>query len=425
MLEGFGGKELDEAFFDYVLLGKGKPKSKRAEKLRKSFLYWYPLDSRHSGADLVRNHLPFFIFNHVAIFPKEHWPKQIVTNGFVLMEGKKMSKSLANILPLRKAVGEYGADVIRFSVVSGADLTQDTDFNRSVADGTNTRLAFIAELVEKAAEELPGNSLQLFSKGKKIAVEKKHSAKEMKSIDRWLLSRLNRKIRKAHALYEQIKLREVALEIFYDLFNDLHWYLKRTDEPKLKEFFLKWCILINPFMPHVSEEFHSMLGGKGFASAAQFPKADEKLIDEKAEKQEELVKTVLEDVEKIASLVIKDKTQSLKEANIFVAAAWKKKLHGIIRDEKAFDKIMKACSQDAELRTKMNDVQRIAKQLAKNAYSLGEVLSQEEELEALAHAKAFYESEFKCKVSIVKEEEAKDEKAKIALPSKPAIKLVL
>ena len=138
LLESEGIGELTEEFFDYVFYGKGKVSGKSAavaKKCRESFLYWYPLDSRHSGADLLRNHLPFFIFNHVAIFPREHWPKQIVTNGFVMMNGAKMSKSMGNILPLRKALREYGADIIRFSVVSGADITQDTDFNKTVAEG--------------------------------------------------------------------------------------------------------------------------------------------------------------------------------------------------------------------------------------------------------------------------------------------------
>ena len=41
------------------------------EEIRKEFSYFYPVDSRHSGRDLVPNHLTFFVFNHVAIFPEE------------------------------------------------------------------------------------------------------------------------------------------------------------------------------------------------------------------------------------------------------------------------------------------------------------------------------------------------------------------
>ncbi|MEM3094408.1 MAG: leucine--tRNA ligase, partial [Nitrososphaera sp.] len=66
---------ITDAFFDYVLLGIGnadqvakecKVPASTVEQIRKEFSYFYPVDSRHSGRDLVPNHLTFFIFNHVA-----------------------------------------------------------------------------------------------------------------------------------------------------------------------------------------------------------------------------------------------------------------------------------------------------------------------------------------------------------------------
>ena len=70
-----------------------------AKKARESFEYFYPVDSRHSGRDLVPNHLSFFVLNHVAIYDEKKWPKQIVVNGSVLMDGKKMSKSMGKYNP--------------------------------------------------------------------------------------------------------------------------------------------------------------------------------------------------------------------------------------------------------------------------------------------------------------------------------------
>ncbi|MFH0737831.1 MAG: leucine--tRNA ligase, partial [Candidatus Micrarchaeota archaeon] len=228
--------EMDEAFFDALFLGKGpKSKDKAVAKMRESFLYWYPVDSRHSAGDLIRNHLTLYIFNHVGIFDdKRLWPKQIVTNGFVTMDGAKMSKSMGNILPLRKAIAEYGADVIRFAVVAGADLSSDTDFNRSVADGVRTRLASIARLVSET---------------------KKTAKKTHGRIEKWLLSRLNRKIERAEKMYDDLAIRELALDIFYDVSTDLQWYMKRSKEPNLHDFSEKWSIMIAPFMPHYAEEF--------------------------------------------------------------------------------------------------------------------------------------------------------------------------
>jgi len=65
------------------------------EEIRKHFNYWYPVDLRSSGKDLVPNHLLFFLFHHVALFEEDKWPKALAVNGFVSLEGQKMSKSKA------------------------------------------------------------------------------------------------------------------------------------------------------------------------------------------------------------------------------------------------------------------------------------------------------------------------------------------
>src|SRR5438094_1076222 len=119
-------ENIGDSFFDYILLGKCNASQVAADckiptvlidEMRNEFSYFYPLDARHSGRDLIPNHLSFFIFNHAAIFERENWPKQIVVNGSVLMEGKKMSKSLGNIIPLRTAIKEHNADAIRMAIL--------------------------------------------------------------------------------------------------------------------------------------------------------------------------------------------------------------------------------------------------------------------------------------------------------------------
>ena len=404
LLEEIRAEEMNDEFFDYVFLGKESAKHKtentKLKKLRESFLYWYPVDSRHSAGDLIRNHLTLYLFIHTAIFEKKLWPKQLVTNGFVLMDGKKMSKSMGNITPLRKAIKDYSADIIRFAVVSGADLATDSDFSRTVADGVRSRLEFIY----------------------KLAIESKES-KKVHKIDQWILSRINKKIKNAEKLYEELAIRELSLEIFYDVVSDLQWYTKRTDKPNLKSFLAKWCVLISPFMPHFAEELNEILGGKELVTTSNYPKFKDK-IDEKIEMEEEFVKSTRTDIEKISSLLVKDPTtQKVKQIEIVVASPWKKKLYDIVKKEQKFELVMKACSQDSELKSLMADVQRVVKQLVKNAYSLTETLNQKEEIEALNDAKGFFEKEFGCSVHITTDSESKSDRAKLALPGKPAISL--
>ncbi len=393
MLSKVPPERMDEAFFDYVLLGKGKGDAEM-EALRQSFLYWYPVDSRHSAGDLIRNHLTLYIFNHVGIFEdKRLWPRQIVTNGFVLMDGSKMSKSMGNILPLRKAIAEYGADVIRFSVVCGADLSSDTDFNSSVADGVRSRIALLSRLVSESKEK---------------------AGKPHGRIERWLHSRLNRKIERAGKLYDELAIRDLALEIFYDVVSDLQWYVKRADEPNLSWFFREWVRLIAPFMPHYAEEYWEELGGKGFITSAGFPEPDRSKVDDTVEAGEELVRKVHADIEKISGLIGKKP----QKVTIYVASSWKRRLYSLAKANPSFEALMKSAAAE---KMDMKAVQSVAKQVMKNVHSLQEPVPEDEELEALRDAQAFLAREYSCEVVVLPEAESRHEKSRSALPGKPAI----
>ncbi len=101
------------SFYDYVFLGEGQPPlilPEVARRAREEFSYWYPpVDQRHSGIDLIGNHLSFFIAHHAAIFPREMWPRSITLNNFVIRNGQKMSRSLGNVLPPQGGRGQLSA----------------------------------------------------------------------------------------------------------------------------------------------------------------------------------------------------------------------------------------------------------------------------------------------------------------------------
>jgi leucyl-tRNA synthetase len=62
------------------------------DKARAEFQYWYPVDLRVSGKDLVPNHLTYYLYNHVAMWPTEpeKWPKGIRANGHLLLNSEKV-----------------------------------------------------------------------------------------------------------------------------------------------------------------------------------------------------------------------------------------------------------------------------------------------------------------------------------------------
>src|SRR3954452_19699888 len=94
---------------DDIVKKSGIPKA-TLEGMRREFEYFYPLDLRVSGKDLVPNHLTFFIYNHVAIFPENKWPRAVRANGHLQLNREKMSKSTGKFLTMAEAVDKFGSD---------------------------------------------------------------------------------------------------------------------------------------------------------------------------------------------------------------------------------------------------------------------------------------------------------------------------
>ena len=102
--------------WDYVFLGGPLPSpcgipEPTLQRMRREFEYWYPFDLRVSGKDLIQNHLTFTLYNHTAIFPAKLWPRSFRTNGHLLLDSEKMSKSTGNFKTLEE-VGRGGRDPI-------------------------------------------------------------------------------------------------------------------------------------------------------------------------------------------------------------------------------------------------------------------------------------------------------------------------
>ncbi|KAI0516787.1 leucyl-tRNA synthetase [Xylaria bambusicola] len=110
------------------------------DAMRNEFTYFYPLDVRISGKDLITNHLLFFLYHHVAIFDKPFWPKGIRANGHLMLNGEKMSKSTGNFLTLRDAMEKYGSDATRISLADGGDGIEDANLEEAVCNATILRI---------------------------------------------------------------------------------------------------------------------------------------------------------------------------------------------------------------------------------------------------------------------------------------------
>lgn len=121
--------------------------------MRRSFEYWYPLDMRSSGKDLIPNHLTFFLYIHLALFPREYWPVSVRSNGHLLLNGEKMSKSTGNFLTLSQSVKKFGADATRITLADAGDGMEDANFEEKGANAAIMRMYTLKEWIEETLKD--------------------------------------------------------------------------------------------------------------------------------------------------------------------------------------------------------------------------------------------------------------------------------
>ncbi|XP_060837140.1 leucine--tRNA ligase, cytoplasmic [Rhopalosiphum padi] len=269
-------EEMTPEVWDYIFLdNKNYPKQCKINKkyldiMKNEFEYWYPVDLRCSGKDLIQNHLTFFIYNHCAIWAKrpDLWPKSIRANGHLLLNSAKMSKSDGNFMTLEEAVNKFSADGMRFCLADAGDAIEDANFVENMADAGILRLyTFIEWVKEVLASEatLRNGPTDSFT-------------------DTVFMSEINLKIQQTGEYYEKLLFKEALRTGFFELQAARDRYRELCGNPELggecmhKELIFHFIkvqtILLAPICPHVSEHVYQLLGNNDSVVKASWPQAD-------------------------------------------------------------------------------------------------------------------------------------------------------
>jgi leucyl-tRNA synthetase len=158
---GITPDQMTDDVWDYIfarrdrsdLAFKTEIDKKKLEILRRQFDYWYPLDMRTSGKDLIQNHLTFNLYVHTAIFDKSNWPRSFRVNGHLMLNGEKMSKSTGNFLTLEQSVSKFGADATRIALADAGDGIEDANFEETVANSNILKLFELRKWCEEMVNE--------------------------------------------------------------------------------------------------------------------------------------------------------------------------------------------------------------------------------------------------------------------------------
>ncbi|KAI1820205.1 leucyl-tRNA synthetase [Xylaria intraflava] len=257
--------QMTEEVWDYVFNRKATVNSdiprSDLDAMRREFSYWYPLDVRVSGKDLINNHLMFFLYHHIALFDEANWPRGIRANGHLMLNGEKMSKSTGNFLTLRDAVEKYGADATRIGLADGGDGIEDANLEETVANATILRLYELRKWCQEVAKdaELRAGELGLF--------------------DKLFLNEMNILVSQTKTFYEDTSFKLALKSGFYDFIASRDWYRDITKSVGIsmhrdlvKRYIELQALLLTPIAPHFSEYlYRDVLGHSDSVHNALYP----------------------------------------------------------------------------------------------------------------------------------------------------------
>jgi leucyl-tRNA synthetase len=413
---------MDDGFFNYVFNGEGdisgleRERKDIYEKIRKDFLYWYPLDVNLSGKEHKTVHFPVFLMNHVALLDKEHWPRGIFVHWWVTMSGgDKISKTKGGAEPIPEAIKKYGVDAMRLYYCHVGSTNMDVEWAEDSVSHYKTRMKRIYDQVD-----------ELFNILEHIET----------AIDPWLISRMMLRIKETSQFLEDGKLREASNVVYFTIPNDIRWYLKRGGNNKdiLQETMDIWTRMLQPFTPHLAEEIWERMGKEGYVSRTPWPQFNEDEVDSVSLKTEEYVIKLLDDlrnIQKMTGIIQPEKII------LYTSSDWK---WGVL--ETLFDLVdkgdgrlnpgdaIKQLISDPELENFKKIIPKMVGRMSKDVVKMGEeerdrykVLRSEYDI--LKGVASFFSDELGCEVKVFSEDEEFIEdpmgKAKAASPLKPAI----
>jgi isoleucyl-tRNA synthetase len=271
---------------------------------------WWPADFITEGHDQTRGWFYSQLGASMVAFGKAPY-KSVLMHGFTLDgEGKKMSKSLGNVIEPKEVISKYGADTLRCFVMSASAPWDDLKFNSEELGTINRTLNILWNVYRFP---LPYMVLDKFDPSQ-VSLEsvREHMRKE----DKWILSRAQSLINDVNKAMDQYTLHRALRSINEFALEDLsRWYIQlirprtwvEADDPDklavyrvLYEVFVITAKVIAPFMPHLAEEMYQNLVRNVYPDAPEsvhmndWPVADESLVDKELETHMDMIRSMVE-----------------------------------------------------------------------------------------------------------------------------------
>ena len=241
--------------------------------------YWYPTSVMVTGYDIIFFWVARMIFSGMEQMKKEPF-HTVFIHGLVRdSQGRKMSKSLGNGIDPLEMAEKYGADALRFNLITGNSPGNDMRFYVEKCEAMRN----FCNKIWNASRFVMMN----------LTVEDNHLPETLETEDNWILSKLNRVVKEVCDNMDSFELGVAAGKIYDFIWDDYcDWYIELTkprlngDDEAAKESAQRVLLyvlveilkLLHPFMPFITEEIWQALPHEGDALMMQsYPEYSEKL----------------------------------------------------------------------------------------------------------------------------------------------------
>jgi leucyl-tRNA synthetase len=237
---------------------------------------WLPVDLYIGGIEHATMHLIYTRFwtrmmRDLGLVGVDEPVERLFTQGMVIKDGAKMSKSKGNVVEPDRMVERFGADTTRLFCLFAAPPEKDLEWSEAGVEGCHRFLNRVWRTFDRGQSRLPENGRPApegIDAGEALALRRKTH----ETI-----------VRVTNDLSKRMRM-NTAVAAIMELINTVVPQVDRqSPDPavdwSLREAFEVLAKLLAPFAPHFAEELWSRLGGEGLVSLAVWPEADPALLE--------------------------------------------------------------------------------------------------------------------------------------------------
>lgn len=286
------------------------------------FKRYFPTDVLVTGYDIIFFWVSRMIFQSKEFTGKAPF-KDVLIHGLIRAEdGRKMSKSLGNGVDPMDVIEKYGADALRYFLLTGSTPGQDLRFNWERVESTWNFANKIWNASRFSLMNMEG-----------LTYEEIDLTGNLSLADKWILTRLNDTIEHVTHNTDKYEFGEAGRYLYNFIWDDLcDWYIEMAKIPLYGEneaekqttrsvlaYVLDMTMrMLHPYMPFITEEIWQKLPHKGESiTIAKWPQVKEEFHDQAAAKEMDRLVSIIKSVRNIRAEV---NTPMSREVQLFIQA---------------------------------------------------------------------------------------------------------